>query len=330
ADVSWYPSQQKALYRIDDRVSVNTYGNGLYDFTGFRSTLSLALAVIRSTEELQEATRDANGKCISAKLINATLAGSGYGLTNNGIFSGYPIVGFHNRMQSSGTCLDSLDDQMITSCPWDSRIKGEFLHQTTFSISLSFIKNFIEDVQKLIDLEPKALCGLEQYNGILMRYVTSSSAYLGKTDDAVDFDITYYRSKDPLTPRLFEDILEEIEQIGLFKYGGLPHWGKNRNVGFVGAIDKYNKADKFLKVKDEYDPRGLFSNEWTNQVLGLKEGITILKDGCALEGLCICSQDSHCAPTKSYFCRPGKIYKEARVCRGDVKTKEQNDSRDEL
>ncbi|CAJ2631261.1 unnamed protein product [Trifolium pratense] len=104
------------------------------------------LSTVVINRELQEATRDANGKCIGAKLINATLAGSGYGLTNNGNFRGYPVVGFHNRMQSSGTCLDSLDDQMITSCPWDSRIKGEFYHQTTFSISLSFVKNFIEDV----------------------------------------------------------------------------------------------------------------------------------------------------------------------------------------
>ena len=183
------------------------------------------------------------------------------------------------------------------------------------------VKNFIEDVQKLVELEPNALCGLEWYNGILMRYVTASSAYLGRTEDAVAFDITYYRSKDPLTPRLFEDIIEEIEQIGLFKYGGLPHWGKNRNIGFLGAIRKYQNSDRFLKVKEEYDSGGLFSNEWTDQVLELKEGLTILKDGCALEGLCVCSQDSHCAPDKGYFCRPGRIYKEARVCAPDVKTK---------
>lgn len=247
-----------------------------------------------------------------------------------GVFLGYPVVGLNNRMQSSGTCLDSLNDQMITACPWDSRIKGEFYHQTTFSVSLSVVKNFIEDIQKLVELEPKALCGLELYNGILMRYVTASSAYLGKTEDAVDFDITYFRSKDPLAPRLFEDIIEEIEQIGLFKYGGLPHWGKNRNLGFVGAIKKYNKADEFLKVKEEYDPKGLFSSEWTDQVLGLKEGVTILKDGCALEGLCICSQDSHCAPNKSYFCRPGRVYKDARVCRHDVQIKEESVLKDEL
>lgn len=224
------------------------------------------------------------------------------------------MVGLHNRVQASGTCLDSLEDATITTCPWDHRVKGLFFHQTTFSISLSKVKGFIEDVQKLVVLEPKALCVLDLYNGILMRYVTTSNAYLGKQEDGLDFDITYYRSKDAMSPRLFEDILEEVEQLAFFKYGALPHWGKNRNVAFIGAITKYKNVDKFLKVKQSYDQLGLFSSEWTNQVLGLKEGLTILKEGCALEGLCICSEDIHCAPKKGYFCRPGRIYKDARVC----------------
>ncbi|MED6177617.1 L-gulonolactone oxidase 2 [Stylosanthes scabra] len=229
-------------------------------------------------------------------------------------------------MQSSGTCLDSKNDGLITACAWDSRIKGEFYHQTAFSIPLRVIKDFIKDVQSLVELEPKALCGLEINNGILMRYVTASSAYLGKTEEAVDFDITYYRSKDPLKPRLYEDIIEEIEQIGLFKYAGLPHWGKNRNVGFIGAINKYGNSDKFIKIKQEYDSRGLFSSEWTDQVLGIKkEGLSIVKEGCALEGLCICSEDYHCAPDKGYFCRPGRIYNQARVC-----ANRQDQSKDEL
>ncbi|XP_020213316.1 probable L-gulonolactone oxidase 4 isoform X2 [Cajanus cajan] len=315
ADIFWYPNQHRAVYRVDDRVPINTSGSGVYDFIPFRSTPSLELALIRTTEDAQEPIGDVDGKCSLAKIATSTLMATAYGLTNNGvIFTGFPVVGFHHHLQASGSCLDVDMNAKITSCPWDFRVKGEFFHQTAFSIGLSVVKNFIEDVQKLVELEPKGFCGIEIYNGILMRYVKASSAYLGKQEDAIDFDITYYRSKDPMTPRLNEDIIEEIEQLGIFKYGGLPHWGKNRNVAFEGVMNKYKNAGKFLKVKDEYDSQGLFSSEWTDQVLGLKEGVTISKDGCALEGLCICSQDNHCAPSKGYFCRPGKVYKEAKIC----------------
>ncbi|KAE7999301.1 hypothetical protein FH972_003746 [Carpinus fangiana] len=310
ADITWYPSQRKAVYRIDDRVSTNTPGNGLYDFTPLRPTPSLELAVVRSSEEFQESSNDADGKCIASETITSTFVTTAYGI----MFTGYPIIGYNNRLQSSGTCLDSPEDALMTACAWDPRIKGEFFHQTAFSIGLSEAKSFIQDVQKLIELEPKAMCGVELYNGILMRYVKASSAYLGKQEDAVDFDITYYRSKDPMTPRLYEDIVEEIEQLALFKYAALPHWGKNRNVAFHGAINKYKKAREFLKVREVYDPFGLFSSEWTNQVFGLRNWVTIAMEGCALEGLCICSQDFHCAPSKGYFCRPGKVYRDARVC----------------
>ncbi|KAF4366506.1 hypothetical protein F8388_003744 [Cannabis sativa] len=287
ADITWYPAQQKVFYRVDDRVSSNTSGNGLYDFIPFRSSPSVVLALARLTEENQDSSNDEDGKCISAKLVTAFLTKSAY---------------------------DSLEDASITACAWDPNIKGEFFHQTTFSVALSSAKSFIQDVQELVKLKPKALCGIERYNGILMRYVTASTAYLGKDGDAIDFDITYYRSKDPLVPRLYEDILEEIEQLAMFKYGALPHWGKNRNIAFEGVLNKYKNGKEFLKVKKAYDPLGLFSSEWSDQVLGLKDGLSIVKKGCALEGLCRCTEDVHCAPSKDYFCRPGKIYSDAKVC----------------
>ncbi|KAJ0961049.1 hypothetical protein J5N97_000950 [Dioscorea zingiberensis] len=313
ADVSWLPGHKKVVYRVDFRVPTNTTGDGCIDF--FKSTAALTLEMNRLAEETLEATNSADGKCINSGIIKNTLSTAGYGLTNNGIlFTGYPVIGFQNKLQSFGSCLDSNEDSLITSCSWDPRVRGRFFHQTTFSIALSKVKDFILDVQKLRDMQPNTLCGVEIYNGILMRYVKGSTAFMGTQEDSVDFDITYYRSHDPMSPRLHEDVLEEIEQMGLFKYGGLPHWGKNRNLAFDGVDKKYSKIGEFLKVKEVFDPDGLFSSEWSDEVLGIQGRRTsVVREGCALEGLCICSEDSHCSPTKGYFCRPGKVYTDARL-----------------
>ncbi|KAF2571303.1 hypothetical protein F2Q70_00005227, partial [Brassica cretica] len=199
ADFLLLPSQHKVVYRIDDRVPLNT--SGLFDFFPFRPQLSSALALVRSL--------------------------------------GYPVIGRQNRMMSSGARLDSHQDVLITACPWDPRIKGEFFHQTTLSVPLRHVKEFINNIKELVKIEPKFLCIHEDSNGILMRYVTSSPAFHGKEEKALHFDLTYYRSKDdPLVPRLYEDFIEEIELMAVFKYNALPHWGKNRNIAFNDVIKK--------------------------------------------------------------------------------------------
>jgi L-gulonolactone oxidase len=111
------------------------------------------------------------------------------------------VIGYQNKMQASGRCAFGPEDLLQTACPWDRRIKGSFFHQTAVSIPLDRVKEFILDIQKLRDINPKALCGLELYDGILMRYVKASSAYLGKQTDMLDFDITYYRYQYIYTPR---------------------------------------------------------------------------------------------------------------------------------
>ncbi|KAI3719262.1 hypothetical protein L6452_20157 [Arctium lappa] len=213
ADITWYLSQKRVVYRIDDRVSSNVSQNGLWDHLGFRLVPSLVLLIVRSTEE-----GDVVGKCSTAKLTT--------------------------NLQINGACGLTNDDL---------------------------------------------------YNNILMRYVTGSTAYLGKQEDSLDFDITYYRSKDQKIPRHYEDVLEDIEQMTVFKYGGLPHLRNNQNMAFEGLIKNYKKARTFMEVKEKFDPIGLFSSEWKDQVLGQKGGVSIAKEGCALEGLCVCSEDIDCA-----------------------------------
>ncbi|KAM0830937.1 hypothetical protein ACQ4PT_065878 [Festuca glaucescens] len=300
-DMAWLPRQGKVIYREDDRVDVSAPGDGLNDYLGFRSNPTLGLIIARAAEERLEEDGDDTARCLAARL---------------------PAAAFE---------LQAEEDGLLTSCPWDSRIRSPFFYNSGFSVALSQAPAFVADIQKLRDLDPRALCSLDAKLGVLIRYVRASSAYLGKTEDSVHFDITYYRSYTEGAPRAHADVLDELEQLALRKYDAIPHWGKNRNFAFDGAIAKYPKAGEFLKVKDRYDPDGIFSSEWSDQVLGINGSPNIIDKGCAIEGLCICSDDLHCAPEKGLFCRPGKVYVEARVCASQpVSDSARQDHHDEL
>ncbi|CAL4901135.1 unnamed protein product [Urochloa decumbens] len=343
ADIWWFPGHRVAVYRVDDRVSVDTPGDGVNDFVAFRSTPTRAIQSFRVAaldrspcraieEDAAEATRDARNRCAAAAKSAALIAKANYGMTKaRGLrppLLGQTVVGYQNDIQATGSCLDGPPDDdaaaaPLTACLWDRRVaNGVSFFQAGISVPVSNVPAFIRDVQALRDLNPDALCGLEVYGGVLVRYVRGSSALLGKPEDSVEFDMTYYRSRSDdgpaPPPRLNEDALEEIEQMALRKHGGVPHWGKNRNAAFEGAIGRLGaaRAEEFLRVKGAYDRDGLFSSEWSDQVLGVAGGgVSVVKDGCAIEGLCVCSQDAHCAPSKGYFCEPGRVYTEARVCR---------------
>lgn len=237
------------------------------------------------------------------------------GLKSNGlIFTGYPVVGRQGKMQTSGSCLYSPPSRIDSSCAWDPRINGLFFYESTAIFPAKKFGDFIRDVKKLRDLiKPENFCGIDIYNGILIRFIKASQAYLGQAEDSVVIDFNYYRADDASTPRLNQDVWEEIEQMAFLKYGAKPHWAKNRNSAFLKVNEKYPNFNKFLAVKKQLDPQNMFSSEWSDEILFGKEGGK--GDGCGLEGQCICSEDRHCSPSKGYFCKPGVVYNEARVCR---------------
>lgn len=54
SDITWYPSHQLVVYRIDDRVSSDVLGDGLYDFIGFRATPTTLLAALRTSGHIHK------------------------------------------------------------------------------------------------------------------------------------------------------------------------------------------------------------------------------------------------------------------------------------
>ncbi|KAG4190311.1 hypothetical protein ERO13_A07G022900v2 [Gossypium hirsutum] len=288
-DITWYPSKHTAVYRYDSRVPMETPSDGINDFFGFQSNEILISKSVRASEKLFESTKSVNGECTLADTTLWYKKQIGNGLKNNGqIFTGYPVVGRQGKRQTSGSCLYSPK----------TRIDASY---------------FIKDVKKLRDLKPENFCGIDHYNGFLIRYIKASKAYLGQSEDSIVVDFNYYRADEASTPRLNQDVMEEVEQMAFFKYGARPHWAKNRNLAFLKVQSKYLNFNKFIAVKKQLDPENMLSSEWSDEILFGKEGVG--SDGCALEGLCICSEDRHCSPSKGYFCKPGLVYSEARVCR---------------
>ncbi|KAJ8486166.1 hypothetical protein OPV22_018651 [Ensete ventricosum] len=313
ADLTWFPSQHKVAFRFDDRVPSNASGDGINDFIGFRPSLMAVSAAIRATEKGYEESRNSRGKCVTAAAELAYRRLAANGLKNNRIFTGYPVVGRQGKMQTSGSCQHSPEADSLSMCAWDPRSKGLFFYETTAIFSPPKFMDFIHDVMQLRDLKPENFCGVDNYNGFLIRFIKKSDALLGQPEDSIVLDFNYYRADDPSTPRLNQDVWEEVEQMAFMKHGARPHWAKNRRVAFLGVHRKYPGFSNFLAAKNQSDPRGMFQNPWWDIVVSAQGSNT--GNGCALEGQCICAEDKHCSPSKGYLCRPGLVYKEARVCR---------------
>ncbi|KAK8343638.1 hypothetical protein V6Z12_A07G028000 [Gossypium hirsutum] len=208
-DITWYPSKHTAVYRYDSRVPMETPSDGINDFFGFQSNEILISKSVRASEKLFESTKSVNGECTLADTTLWYKKQIGNGLKNNGqIFTGYPVVGRQGKRQTSGSCLYSPK----------TRIDASY---------------FIKDVKKLRDLKPENFCGIDHYNGFLIRYIKASKAYLGQSEDSIVVDFNYYRADEASTPRLNQDVMEEVEQMAFFKYGARPHWAKNRNLAFL-------------------------------------------------------------------------------------------------
>ncbi|GLJ06034.1 hypothetical protein SUGI_0030600 [Cryptomeria japonica] len=329
ANIYWYVGHAKAFLGKIDRVSVNTPGNGI-NKSSYQPNTVAKVEQSAAKYDAYEANEDLVTLCNdTGKSMNNRVATSGGFLNDGENFTGYPVVGFNHLMQAAGGCQDyhqkrdnqssctisKITDQNQLICSWDRRVKSRQTFDLEIRVPLSRAREAIIDVKKIRDLNPNALCALEG-SGIVMRTIKKSEAFLGPPEDMVTFEVIYYRYRKAYVPKFNMDIYQEIEQLLIEKYGGNLHWGKSGGHLFDGLAKRTVNLPKFLMVKKKLDPQGLFSNDWTDALLGLRgKKVEILKKGCALEKLCKCREDIHCAPDKGYLCKPGQIWKNARVCR---------------
>eukprot|EP01018_Ginkgo_biloba_P015420 Gb_11230 [translate_table: standard] len=332
-DVWWYPAHGKVLWGEIDRVPVSDVGNGINKMSqlGQPTTVEEAeqIGIIIETIDL---TQDTEQLCnLTENTMNTRVATGGGFMNDANGFTKYPVIGFNNLMQATGGCQDyshkqepnpkvctpdTILDKNESICSWDRRVGGVKGYDDEIYVPLSRIREAILDVKKIRDLNPKTLCELEVVEGISMRSIKKSEAYLGHSEDVVTFEFEYLRPKDAKTPRWNSDVYEEIEQMLVEKHGGTLHWGKSGGYLFGKTARRAVNLHKFLQIKKRIDGDGLFSNDWTDGVLGIggKE-VEVFRDGCAVEKMCKCREDKHCAPEKGFLCRPGRVWKKARVCR---------------
>ncbi|XP_057835543.2 L-gulonolactone oxidase 2 [Cryptomeria japonica] len=330
AYINWFPSQGKTIFLSNHVVSVDVPGDGLNSGVGGPITAMTVETRAHQNDEMQ-AKEDVDAICNGLELlISSATKGSGF-LNDGKQFTGYPVIGFNHRMQASGGCQEShpnyqhnhksctpnkILDKNNTVCNWDRRLHTNAVFDVELRVSTFHLKEAIEDIKKIRDLNPSRLCDRGSVGGIYMRSVKKSDAYLGPAEDQVTLELQTYRPREAGIPKWNEDVFQEIEQMVVEKYKGVLHWGKSGGHLFEGVAKWSANLEEFLKVKDRFDPSGFFSNDWTDGLFEIGgKRVEELRDGCALDKMCKCREDRHCAPDKGYFCREGRIWSKARVCR---------------
>ncbi|XP_057845590.2 L-gulonolactone oxidase 2 [Cryptomeria japonica] len=335
ADIKWFPSHGKAIFVTNQVVSVDVPGDGLNMAVGSPITAmsvetilgygllkwegKRARAISRCDDEIQ-ANEDVDAICNEVEQVFSS-ATKGSGFLNDGKqFTGYPVIGFNHRMQASGGCQEShpnyqdnqksctptkILDKNNTVCKWDRRLHTNVVFDVELRVSMFHLHEAIEDIKKIRDLSRSSLCDRSYFSvsGIFMRSVKKSGAYLGPAEDQVTLEVQTYRPRKAGIPKWNEDVFQEIQQMVIEKHRGVLHWGKSGGHLFDGVAKRAVNLEKFLEVKDRFDPSGVFSNDWTDGLFGIGgRRVEEFRDGCALDKMCKCREDKHCAPEKGYFC----------------------------
>ena len=66
----------------------------------------------------------------------------------------------------------------------------------------------------------------------------------------------------------YQSYFDDIEPI-FRAYGGRPHWGKKHSLTSNELRELYPKWEEFMKLRREFDPEGIFLNDYLKQILDI-------------------------------------------------------------
>ncbi|RDV10727.1 hypothetical protein DXT99_26030 [Pontibacter diazotrophicus] len=95
-----------------------------------------------------------------------------------------------------------------------------------------------------------------------------------RTVAADDAFLSPFYKRDSVTIALLQN--NELEYESYFKdmepifraYGGRPHWGKKHYLGAEDLRPLYPEWDRFMEIRKEMDPNGIFLNDYLKEILG--------------------------------------------------------------
>lgn len=97
---------------------------------------------------------------------------------------------------------------------------------------------------------------------VLYRTIAADEVYLSPSygQDSVSIAILQNHELE------YQSYFDDIEPI-FRAYGGRPHWGKKHSLVASELRDLYPKWQDFMKLRREFDPDGIFLNDYLKQIL---------------------------------------------------------------
>ncbi|TXK44848.1 FAD-binding protein [Pontibacter qinzhouensis] len=133
-----------------------------------------------------------------------------------------------------------------------------------------------EEMEYIIPLEAGPECFREirkrikekhrQYVGwrVLYRTIAADDVYLSPFYNQESVTIAVLQNNELEYKKYFDDI-EPIFRA----YGGRPHWGKKHSLAARDFQELYPEWEKFLKIRQQFDPEGIFLNDYLKKIFGL-------------------------------------------------------------